>query len=147
MNTKWSLHIINVSYFGRILQTLNVPLHAHLPNSLQKSSQRGRSDMRRRKLNKKNSFSQTAEEYAGHSSIHGIGYVFDRQLGFLDRLLWLLVTVAFLGLAIALTWNTWTQWRGEQVVNDVKCGNTKNNKDNFYIFFNLIVIILSKPII
>ena len=98
-------------------------------------------------MNKKNSFSQTAEEYAGHSSIHGIGYVFDRQLGFLDRLLWLLVTVAFLGLAIALTWNTWTQWRGQQVVNDVENQNKKNNKDNFYIFFYLIVIILSKPII
>ena len=85
--------------------------------------------MRRRKLDKKNSFSQTAEEYAGHSSIHGIGYVFDRQLGFLDRLLWLLVTVAFLGLAIGLTWNTWTQWREEQVVTKFILGLT-----NFFFF-------------
>ena len=67
-------------------------------------------------LNKKKSFSRTAEEYAGHSSIHGIGHVFNRELSYCDRLLWLLVTISFLGLAIVLTCNTWIQWREEQVL-------------------------------
>ena len=58
---------------------------------------------------------QTAEEYASHTSIHGVPYIFDRELSYLDRFLWLLVTLAFLGLSISLTWNTWTQWREEQV--------------------------------
>ena len=56
------------------------------------------------------------EEYASRSSIHGIGYIFDRELKIADRLLWLLVVIAFAGVAAALTWNFWTQWRNEQVI-------------------------------
>ena len=59
---------------------------------------------------------QTAEEFAERTSIHGIGYVFDRSLYILDRLLWSVVVLAFLGIAMTLTWNTWTQWQNEQVV-------------------------------
>ena len=59
---------------------------------------------------------QTTEEYASRSSIHGIGYAFDRDLGIFDRVLWLLVVFVFLGVAGALTWNLWTQWRDEQVI-------------------------------
>ena len=40
---------------------------------------------------------------------------FDRDLSIVDRLLWLLVVIAFLGIAVALTWNFWSQWRNEQV--------------------------------
>ena len=65
---------------------------------------------------KKKSWTRTVEDYAGHTSIHGVGYVFDKEAGHLDRVLWLLVTFVFLGLAVSLTWNTWTQWRDEQVV-------------------------------
>ena len=67
-----------------------------------------------RRKNKK-PLTQTAEEYASHTSIHGVPYIFDRELSCFDRFLWLLVTLAFLGLSISLTWNTWTQWREEQV--------------------------------
>ena len=59
---------------------------------------------------------QTAEDFAERTSIHGIGYVFDRSLYILDRLLWSVVVLAFLGIAMTLTWNTWTQWQSEQVV-------------------------------
>ena len=69
---------------------------------------------------KKKSFFRSVEEYAGHSSIHGIGYVFDRELSYLDRLVWLVVTLAFFSLAIVLTYNTWTQWREEQVETNIK---------------------------
>ena len=41
--------------------------------------------------------------------------IFDRELGILDRLLWLLVVVAFLTVAAAITKNFWSQWRNEQV--------------------------------
>ena len=64
---------------------------------------------------KKSALAQTTEEYASRSSIHGIGYVFDRELNVVDRLLWLLVVLAFLGIAAALTWDFWSQWRNEQV--------------------------------
>ena len=65
---------------------------------------------------KKAALTQTTEEYASRSSIHGISYIFDRELKIADRLLWLLVVIAFAGVAAALTWNFWTQWRNEQVI-------------------------------
>ena len=65
---------------------------------------------------KKGALSQTSEEYASRTTIHGIGYIFDKELSFVDRLLWLLSVLAFLGVAAALTWNFWSQWRNEQVM-------------------------------
>ena len=64
----------------------------------------------------KTAVAKTTEDYASRSSIHGIGYVFDRDLNFVDRLLWLLLAIAFATVAAALTWNFWTQWRDEQVI-------------------------------
>ena len=59
---------------------------------------------------------QTTEEYASRSSIHGIGYIFDKELSIVDRVVWLFMVLAFLGVAAALTWNFWSQWRNEQVI-------------------------------
>ena len=67
-----------------------------------------------------NSLIRTTKDYANQSSIHGIGYIFDQKLGVCDRLLWLMVVLAFLSLATYLTWNTWIQWREEQVVMSLK---------------------------
>ena len=67
----------------------------------------------------KQALSKTAEEYASRSSIHGMSYIFDKELSFVDRLLWLFVVLAFLGVAAALTWNFWSQWRNEQVTKDI----------------------------
>ena len=64
----------------------------------------------------KAALSQTTEEYASRSSIHGIGYIFDKELHLVDRLLWLLVVVVFLGVAATMSWNFWSQWRNEQVM-------------------------------
>ena len=70
----------------------------------------------------KAALSQTTEEYASHSAIHGIGYIFDKGLSIADRLLWLFVVLAFLGVAAALTSNFWSQWRNEQVTKDIFVG-------------------------
>ena len=80
--------------------------------------------------------SQTAEDFASRTSIHGISYVFDRELGCVDRLLWLVfllelafkdiqsdpshiyrlvVVLAFLVLATLLSLDIWKQWREDQV--------------------------------
>ena len=67
-------------------------------------------------------FARTAKEYASRTSVHGIAYVFDKEHGFVNRFLWLMVVLAFLGLATYLTWNTWTQWREEQVDNNCVFG-------------------------
>ena len=64
----------------------------------------------------KSALTQTTEEYASRSSIHGIGYVFDRDLNLVDRLLWLFVVLALLVTAAIFSLNFWSQWRDEQVV-------------------------------
>ena len=79
------------------------------------------------RLLKTTAFTQTTEEYASRSSIHGIGYIFDRELGIFDRVLWLLVVFVFLGVAGALTLNLWTQWRDEQVINTPFCCRTDSH--------------------
>ena len=56
---------------------------------------------------RKTALTQTTEEYASRSSIHGISYIFDRDLSIVDRLLWLFLVIAFAGVAAALTWNLW----------------------------------------
>ena len=74
----------------------------------------------RERMRGKATLLKTTEDFSERTSIHGIGYVFDRNLNILDRLLWLVLVLAFLGLATGLTWNTWTQWREEQVVTTLK---------------------------
>ena len=84
---------------------------------------------------KKAALTQTTEEYASRSSIHGIGYVFDNELNLVDRLLWLIVVLAFLGIATALTFNFWTQWENEQVVRDQMSINAKaKSRTKFTLF-------------
>ena len=58
---------------------------------------------------------QTGEDFASRTSIHGVAYAFDRDLGLVDRVLWILVVLAFLFLAGFFTTNSWIQWRDEQV--------------------------------
>ena len=64
---------------------------------------------------KRASFTKTAEDYASRTSIHGIGYIFDKELGFVERLLWMALVLGFLGLSVTLTSNIWKQWREQQV--------------------------------
>ena len=66
------------------------------------------------------SLTKTTKDYASQSSIHGIGYIFDHKLGTWERVLWLMVVIAFLILATHLTLDTWTQWQEEQVVTTLK---------------------------
>ena len=63
----------------------------------------------------KSGIGKITEEYASHSTIHGIGYVFDRDIGFLERILWLLVVLGFLFFAGYFTSRLWVQWKEEQV--------------------------------
>ena len=68
--------------------------------------------------------SETTEEYASRSSIHGIGYIFDKELSKVDRVFWLFILLAFLGVTAALTWYFWSQWRNEQVLKDIFVGHS-----------------------
>ena len=76
----------------------------------------------------RSNITQTTKDYASRSSIHGISYIFDKDLSLMDRLLWLIIVLVFLGSATAMTWNFWSQWRNEQVmglhVGILLCGNS-----------------------
>ena len=50
-------------------------------------------------------------------SIHGIGFIFDRRLGAIDRLLWTILFIGFFTVASVLTWK---QWQNNQVMNTWK---------------------------
>ena len=41
-------------------------------------------------------------------------YILHRELTLADRVVWALIVISFLAVASALTWNTWTQWQGQQ---------------------------------
>ena len=58
---------------------------------------------------------KTTEEFAERTTIHGIAYAFDKGLWIADRLLWTVIVIGFLVLAFFLTWDSWTQWKDEQV--------------------------------
>ena len=64
---------------------------------------------------KKVALVQTSEDFASRTTIHGVAYAFDRDLGLMDRVLWILIVIAFLILASYFTANSWIQWREEQV--------------------------------
>ena len=83
---------------------------------------------------KKAALTQTTEEYASRSSIHGIGYVFDNELNLVDRLLWLIVVLVFLGIATALTFNFWTQWENEQVRDQMSINAKAKSRTKFTLF-------------
>ena len=84
-----------------------------------------------KKTLKKAALSQTTEEYASRSSIHGISYIFDKELHLGERLLWLAVVLVFLGVAATMTWNFWSQWRNEQVTIDLFLTNLSENLRRF----------------
>ena len=79
---------------------------------------------------KKNALIQTTEDYASQTTIHGISYIFDKNLKMAERVLWLALVLSFLSLAIYLTWNTWTQWRKEQVVTEFEDGIDDDDFDH-----------------
>ena len=72
--------------------------------------------MTAKKLSPKKALTQITEDYASRSTIHGIGYIFDKDLSIVERILWLLLVPASLAAAAYFTWNFWSQWRDEQVI-------------------------------
>ena len=69
----------------------------------------------RRMNTSKTALTQTTNDYASRSTIHGIGYVFDKELCVVERILWLFLVLASVGGTACFTWNFWSQWRDEQV--------------------------------
>ena len=68
------------------------------------------------------------KDYANRSTIHGIGYIFDGQLRFLDRVLWLVIVIGSMAFAIWMIISSYTTWQADQVITTLKT-TTKSVKD------------------
>ena len=60
--------------------------------------------------------SNHVENYASRSTVHGIGYIFDRHLGLVDRGLWLVIAISSMSLAMWMITSLYTDWQGSQGV-------------------------------
>ena len=69
---------------------------------------------------KKSVFSQTIENFANRSSIHGGSYITNKHLAIVDRLLWTFVVFASLAIAAVLAWDLWIHWENEQARKNLK---------------------------
>ena len=76
--------------------------------------------MPRKSFPKQSALAQTAEEYANNSTVHGLGYTFDRSLFKVDHALWVLVCLTFAVLAVHLTYQSYDNWQQDQVVITLK---------------------------
>ena len=62
----------------------------------------------------------TVYEFAGSTTVHGIAYIFDTALLAFERAIWLVAVIAFAGLAIYWSSDTWKTWKDNQVITSVK---------------------------
>ena len=58
---------------------------------------------------------KTSERYGDHSSIHGIGYIFDSENPHIDRVFWSAAVFLFMLLAVHLSMTTFTTWQHQPV--------------------------------
>ena len=76
--------------------------------------------MPRKSFRNQSALAQTAEDYANNSTVHGLGYTFDRSLFKVDQALWVLVCLTFAVLAVHLTYQSYDNWQQDQVVITLK---------------------------
>ena len=69
---------------------------------------------------KKNAIIRTTGEYASEATIHGVGYVFNKELPTLDRILWVIFCFGFAFLAVFWTHQAYSVWREDQVITTLK---------------------------
>ena len=76
-------------------------------------------------------FYKNVQNYAENSTVHGIAYVFNKKIGFLDRLLWLLIMIFSLAAAALLVEKSFTMWRSNQVITTLKTNTKPISQLNF----------------
>ena len=54
--------------------------------------------------------------FASRSTIHGVNYIFDKNISLYDRFLWTLICLSSAFLAIYLIKNSYTDWKSKPVV-------------------------------
>ena len=60
------------------------------------------------------------KEFSSHSTAHGIGYVFDKELGMFDRSLWLGIVTVCVCVAVGMISSSYTTWQENMVITTLK---------------------------
>ena len=60
------------------------------------------------------------EEYANHSTVHGISYIFDKSIGIVDRVLWLIIVICSLCMVLGMINSSYNSWQENQVITTLK---------------------------
>ena len=71
-------------------------------------------------MKRKSKLTKNAEEYANRATVHGISYIFDRDLPKLDKTLWLIIVLGALCLAVWMINTSYTSWQDNQVITTLK---------------------------
>ena len=87
--------------------------------------------MLRKSFPKQSGLAKTTEDYANRSTVHGLGYTFDRKLFRTDRCLWVFICLSFASLAVHLTYQSYNNWQDNQVVITLKNTAKPVNEINF----------------
>ena len=77
------------------------------------------------------SIRKTLTDFAENTTIHGIGYIFNTLLPFIERCLWTVAFGFFACLAIYLSAKAAVEWQSDPVITTVK--STGRNKLVFFI--------------
>ena len=59
-------------------------------------------------------------EYGSHSTIHGLGYIFDKDISLIERSLWLFTFLGVGFVAVNMTVDTFISWQDNQVITTLK---------------------------
>jgi hypothetical protein len=71
-----------------------------------------------------NAVAKTTFEFAGNTTVHGITYIFDKTIFFIERILWLCVVVSCASLAVYWSIGMYHSWKESPVLTSVKTTGT-----------------------
>ena len=69
---------------------------------------------------KKSGLAKTVEEYSNRSTVHGIGYIFDKQIGYFDRFLWIIIVLTAMSMALYNIIDSYMDWQRDRVTTTLK---------------------------
>ena len=87
----------------------------------------------------------TVHDFAAVATAHGINYVFDKKLGKIERLVWLVVCCFCIVEAIIWSKQAYDEWRDEPIITSVKTTGKQNLlvKHNFFNDYYMVQLSIS----
>ena len=74
-------------------------------------------------MQNKSKLVQSVEGYVSRTSIHGLAYIFDKSIGYVDSGLWILIVSISMALAMWSVTYSYINWKENQVINTLKTTN------------------------